>query len=215
MRPYAVAELNYVKEFKGDNSMNDYSTALNYAPIRGTKEAGKKGENYLHARTSRIGVEAAMPTQYGQLSGKLEGDFNNNRGDSNGSSLGEPGAAAGFTNGYQFRLRHAYVQLGPWLAVGGAAQLLLRLGQRRAGRGLRLDGARGRSADEHCGEVPKAIIVKRDLLTADEVIEFLKPKVAHYKCVKHVAFVDAIPKSPSGKILRRVLVDKERASLIT
>ncbi|HYE87210.1 MAG TPA: AMP-binding protein [Vicinamibacterales bacterium] len=66
-------------------------------------------------------------------------------------------------------------------------------------------------ADDHCGEVPKAIIVKRDSLTAEEVIEFLKPKVAHYKCVKHVAFVDAIPKSPSGKILRRVLVAQERA----
>jgi len=65
-------------------------------------------------------------------------------------------------------------------------------------------------ADEHCGEVPKAIIVRREALTADEVIEFLKPKVAHYKCVKHVDFVDAIPKSPSGKILRRVLVERER-----
>lgn len=65
-------------------------------------------------------------------------------------------------------------------------------------------------ADEHCGEVPKAIIVKRDPLTADEVIAYLQPKVAHYKCVKHVAFVDVIPKSPSGKILRRVLVEKER-----
>jgi acyl-CoA synthetase (AMP-forming)/AMP-acid ligase II len=64
--------------------------------------------------------------------------------------------------------------------------------------------------DEHCGEVPKAIIVRREALTADEVIEFLKPKVAHYKCVKHVDFVDAIPKSPSGKILRRILVEKER-----
>jgi acyl-CoA synthetase (AMP-forming)/AMP-acid ligase II len=64
--------------------------------------------------------------------------------------------------------------------------------------------------DEHCGEVPKAIVVKRDALTADDVIAFLKPKVAHYKCVKHVAFVDAIPKSPSGKILRRILVEKER-----
>jgi acyl-CoA synthetase (AMP-forming)/AMP-acid ligase II len=64
--------------------------------------------------------------------------------------------------------------------------------------------------DEHCGEVPKAIVVMRDPLTADEVIAFLAPKVAHYKCVKHVAFVDAIPKSPSGKILRRILVEKER-----
>ena len=65
-------------------------------------------------------------------------------------------------------------------------------------------------ADENCGEVPKAIVVKRDALTAEDVIAYLQPKVAHYKCVKHVAFVDAIPKSPSGKILRRVLVEKER-----
>ena len=65
-------------------------------------------------------------------------------------------------------------------------------------------------ADEHCGEVPKAIVVKRDALTAEDVIAFLQPKVAHYKRVKHVEFVDAIPKSPSGKILRRVLVEKER-----
>ena len=64
--------------------------------------------------------------------------------------------------------------------------------------------------DEHCGEVPKAIVVAREPLTAEEVIAFLQPKVAHYKCIKHVAFVDAIPKSPSGKILRRVLVEKER-----
>jgi acyl-CoA synthetase (AMP-forming)/AMP-acid ligase II len=67
-------------------------------------------------------------------------------------------------------------------------------------------------ADEDSGEVPKAIVVKKEALTADEVIEFLLPKVAHYKRVRHVAFVDAIPKSPSGKILRRVLVEKERAA---
>jgi acyl-CoA synthetase (AMP-forming)/AMP-acid ligase II len=65
-------------------------------------------------------------------------------------------------------------------------------------------------ADEDCGEVPKAIVVKREALTAEEVMEFLTPKVAHYKRVRHVEFVDAIPKSPSGKILRRVLVEKER-----
>ncbi|HUQ87764.1 MAG TPA: AMP-binding protein [Vicinamibacterales bacterium] len=65
-------------------------------------------------------------------------------------------------------------------------------------------------ADEHSGEVPKAIVVKREALTAEEVMEFLTPKVAHYKRVRHVEFVDAIPKSPSGKILRRVLVEKER-----
>ena len=64
--------------------------------------------------------------------------------------------------------------------------------------------------DERCGEVPKAIVVMREALTAEEVMAWLEPKVAHYKCLREVAFVDAIPKSPSGKILRRVLVEKER-----
>ena len=68
-------------------------------------------------------------------------------------------------------------------------------------------------ADEDCGEVPKAIVVPKGPLTADEVISFLLPHVAHYKRVRHVAFVDAIPKSPSGKILRRILVERERAAM--
>ena len=66
--------------------------------------------------------------------------------------------------------------------------------------------------DQDSGEVPKAIVVAKGPLTADEVIEFLLPQVAHYKRVRQVAFVDAIPKSPSCKILRRVLVEKERAA---
>jgi acyl-CoA synthetase (AMP-forming)/AMP-acid ligase II len=65
-------------------------------------------------------------------------------------------------------------------------------------------------ADEHSGEVPKAIVVMREPLTAEEVMTYLDAKVAHYKRVRHVEFVDAIPKSPSGKILRRILVEKER-----
>jgi len=36
-------------------------------------------------------------------------------------------------------------------------------------------------------------------------------RVSHYKRLRDVAFIDAIPKSPSGKILRRVLIDQERA----
>jgi acyl-CoA synthetase (AMP-forming)/AMP-acid ligase II len=67
-------------------------------------------------------------------------------------------------------------------------------------------------ADEDSGEVPKAIVVPKSPLTAEEVIEYVLPHVAHYKRVRHVAFVEAIPKSPSGKILRRVLVEKERAA---
>ena len=65
--------------------------------------------------------------------------------------------------------------------------------------------------DDEAGEVPKAIVVAREPLTAAEVIAFVHAEVAHYKRVRHVEFVDAIPKSASGKILRRVLVDRERA----
>ena len=39
---------------------------------------------------------------------------------------------------------------------------------------------------------------------------FVEEHVAHYKRVRHVSFVESIPKSPSGKILRRVLVQRER-----
>ena len=116
IRVYGIAELNYVKEFKGDNTANDYSTALPYVPLNGTPgQKNRTGESYFHARTSRIGIEGAMPSPYGQLGVKVEGDFNNNRGGSNGSSLGAPDTAAGWTNGYQFRLRHAYLTVGPWL----------------------------------------------------------------------------------------------------
>jgi acyl-CoA synthetase (AMP-forming)/AMP-acid ligase II len=63
---------------------------------------------------------------------------------------------------------------------------------------------------EECGEVPKALVVRRGELTEAEVVEFLRPQVAHYKRLHHVEFIDAIPKSASGKILRRVLVARER-----
>jgi acyl-CoA synthetase (AMP-forming)/AMP-acid ligase II len=64
--------------------------------------------------------------------------------------------------------------------------------------------------DDECGEVPKAIVVARGELTADEVIAFVHAQVAHYKRIRYVGFTDAIPKSASGKILRRVLVERER-----
>jgi acyl-CoA synthetase (AMP-forming)/AMP-acid ligase II len=64
--------------------------------------------------------------------------------------------------------------------------------------------------DGECGEVPKGFIVARQPIDADEVMAFVEQHVAHYKRLRHVEFVDAIPKSPSGKILRRVLVDQER-----
>jgi len=66
-------------------------------------------------------------------------------------------------------------------------------------------------ADDDAGEVPKAVVVARGVLSASEVIAFVHPRVAHYKRVRFVEFVDVIPKSPSGKILRRILVARERS----
>jgi len=65
--------------------------------------------------------------------------------------------------------------------------------------------------DEEGGEVPKAFVVKNGTVTEQELIEFIKAKVAHFKQLRGgVQFIDAIPKSASGKILRRVLRDQER-----
>ena len=65
--------------------------------------------------------------------------------------------------------------------------------------------------DEEAGEVPKAFLVVRDELDPEAVKAFVAERVAPYKKLRDVEIVDAIPKSPSGKILRRVLVERERA----
>jgi acyl-CoA synthetase (AMP-forming)/AMP-acid ligase II len=67
------------------------------------------------------------------------------------------------------------------------------------------------SPDEVAGEVPKAFVVLRAELTPDEIMEWVAERVAPHKRIRRLEIVDAIPKSASGKILRRVLVDKERA----
>uniref|UniRef100_A0A7S3Y9J8 4-coumarate--CoA ligase n=1 Tax=Lotharella globosa TaxID=91324 RepID=A0A7S3Y9J8_9EUKA len=68
--------------------------------------------------------------------------------------------------------------------------------------------------DEKAGELPKAYIVKKDpSLTEAEVLEFTAKTVAPYKKIRIVEFTDKIPKSASGKILRRVLRAKEKEAL--
>lgn len=68
-------------------------------------------------------------------------------------------------------------------------------------------------ADEDAGEVPKGFVVLRDgaAATGDELMEHVAGHVAHYKWIREIEFIDQIPKSLSGKILRRVLRDQERA----
>ncbi|MGE5333386.1 MAG: AMP-binding protein, partial [Nitrososphaerota archaeon] len=68
------------------------------------------------------------------------------------------------------------------------------------------------SRDEEAGEVPKAFVaLKREATaTADELMAFVAERVAPYKRIRRLEFIDQVPKSPSGKILRRVLVERER-----
>ena len=61
--------------------------------------------------------------------------------------------------------------------------------------------------DDECGELPRAFIVAKAPATAEELMSFVADRVAPYKKVRRVDFIDAIPKSPSGKILRRLLRD--------
>ena len=112
LRIYGFAELNAVKEFKGDNSGNDYSTAIQYAPINDS--TSRTGVGYLTARTSRFGIEASTPTAYGPLGIKVEGDFNNEPRTGNSAVSGSAGNiyTQGWSNSYGFRLRQAYGQFG-------------------------------------------------------------------------------------------------------
>ena len=66
--------------------------------------------------------------------------------------------------------------------------------------------------DEEAGEVPKAFIVTNGSITSGEVMQFVAEHVAPYKKVRAVEIVEEIPKSPSGKILRRVLIERERTA---
>jgi long-chain acyl-CoA synthetase len=66
--------------------------------------------------------------------------------------------------------------------------------------------------DPEAGEVPKAFVVpKSSTVTTDELTAFARGRLAGYKALHEVEFVQAIPKNPSGKILRRVLKEQELA----
>jgi len=64
--------------------------------------------------------------------------------------------------------------------------------------------------DPEAGEVPKAFVVLKEKCTPEELIEFAGSKLANYKRIAEIEFVTQIPKSPSGKILRRILIEQER-----
>jgi acyl-coenzyme A synthetase/AMP-(fatty) acid ligase len=66
--------------------------------------------------------------------------------------------------------------------------------------------------DDEAGQVPKGFVVLKGQATPDEIMEFVAERVAPFKKLRYLDVIEQIPKSPSGKILRRLLVDKERTA---
>jgi long-chain acyl-CoA synthetase len=67
--------------------------------------------------------------------------------------------------------------------------------------------------DDHAGEVPKLFVVRRDpRLTEADLRAHLKKHLTGYKRPRDIVFLDELPKSTVGKVLRRALVEADRAS---
>jgi acyl-CoA synthetase (AMP-forming)/AMP-acid ligase II len=66
--------------------------------------------------------------------------------------------------------------------------------------------------NEEGEEVPKACVVAEDGLEAEELIAFVAERVSPYKRIREIEFVDEVPKSASGKILRRLLRERYGAA---
>jgi len=64
--------------------------------------------------------------------------------------------------------------------------------------------------DDEAGEVPKAVVVLKGEASPQAIMEFVAGRVAPHKRIRKLEFIDKIPRSASGKILRRMLVQADR-----
>ncbi|OIT26698.1 4-coumarate--coa ligase-like 9, partial [Nicotiana attenuata] len=64
--------------------------------------------------------------------------------------------------------------------------------------------------DEEAGQIPMAYVVRKPGSTISEchIVDSIAKQVAPYKKIRRVAFINSIPRSPAGKILRRELIDQ-------
>ncbi|MGA9555482.1 MAG: long-chain-fatty-acid--CoA ligase [Terriglobales bacterium] len=72
-------------------------------------------------------------------------------------------------------------------------------------------------ADQKWGEVPKAVVVmKPGAQRSDvELIEFCRARLAHYKCPQSIEFCETLPKTATGKVLKRELREKYKTRPVT
>src|SRR2546425_6462766 len=69
--------------------------------------------------------------------------------------------------------------------------------------------------DDEAGGRSKAFVVAKGETSPEAIMEFVAARVSPHKKIRAVEFIDQIPKSLSGKILRRVLIEKERNKATT
>lgn len=60
-------------------------------------------------------------------------------------------------------------------------------------------------SDETWGEVPVAYVVKKDEITVEEILEYLKERLAKYKVPKEIHFLEELPRNASNKLVRKKL----------
>ncbi|HEX8491803.1 MAG TPA: AMP-binding protein [Pyrinomonadaceae bacterium] len=65
--------------------------------------------------------------------------------------------------------------------------------------------------DDEAGEIPKAFVVLKAEASAEEIMSFVAERVAPHKKIRRVEKIEQIPRSPAGKILRRLLVEREKS----
>jgi fatty-acyl-CoA synthase len=68
---------------------------------------------------------------------------------------------------------------------------------------------------EKWGEVPKALVVLKPGSQArgDDLLEFCRSRLSHFKCPRSIEFVESLPKSGTGKVLKRELRQKYGTAL--
>ncbi len=68
-------------------------------------------------------------------------------------------------------------------------------------------------ADEQAGELPKGYVVLKaeQHVSAEALLTFVSQQVAGYKKLHAIEFLDALPRVPSGKLLRRALKERKNS----